>query len=275
MTTHSIIGEDLVRDKKGIKFDYMDESNQKTIEIILNINKRYIKCYGEPLDVTLIEILNEDNIKKDIFLEPDLYYKNYKNGYNFYKEKSVNLLGYPQTNSNEGDKKLKNGKIINILNNSEFEFSLDIDKGNSGSLICLEDNLSVVGIYKRGNTDKKICLGTFLGIIFDNIKNEIEDINPNNLKFLEKIKGINIIKILFSNLNEKTKLKTIKYNKKLQKINDINLKDYKIFSGRYIEYDSTGKGKEYFSDNGRIVYQGDYLNGERYGKGEEYNDYLK
>ena len=96
MTTHSIIGENLVRDKKGIKFDYMDESNQKTIEIILDRNKRYIKCYGEPLDVTLIEILDEDNIRKDIFLEPDLKYKNYKNGYNFYKEKNINLLGYPR-----------------------------------------------------------------------------------------------------------------------------------------------------------------------------------
>ena len=132
------------------------------------------------------------------------------------------------------------------MNNSEFEFSLDSDDGNSGSPICLEGNLSVVGIHKRINKDKKMCLGTFLGFILDNIKKEIEDINPNNLKFLEKIKGINIIKIIFSNLNEKTKLKTIKYNKKLQKINDINLKDYKVLSGRYIEYDSPGKGKEYF-----------------------------
>ena len=159
------------------------------------------------------------------------------------------------------------------MNNSEFEFSLDTDNGNSGSPICLEDNLSVVGIYKRGNTDKKICLGTFLGYLLDNVKNEIDDINPNNSKFLEKIKGINIIKIIFSNLNEKTKLKIIKYNKKLQKINDINLKDYKIFSGRYIKYDLDGKRREYFSDNGKLIFEGEYLNGERYGKGKEYNDY--
>ena len=89
---------------------------------------------------------------------------------------------------------------------------------------------------------------------------------------MEKIKGINIIKILFSNLNEKTKLKTIKYNKKLQKINDINLKDYKIFSGKYIKYDLDGKGREYFSDNNRLIFEGEFLKGERYGKGKEYND---
>ena len=272
MTTQSIIGENLAREKKGIKFNYREEDKEKNIEILLDRNKRYIKCYGEPLDVTLIEILDEDNIRRDIFLEPDLNYKNYKNGYNFYKEKSVNLLGYPLTNQNDGNKKTKTGKIINILNNSEFEFSFDTDDGNFGAPICLVDHLSVVGIHKRGTIDKKMCLGTFLGFIIDNIKNEIEDINPNNLKLLEKIKGINIIKILFSNLNEKIKLKTIKYNKKLQKINDINLNDYKNFSGRYIKYDLDGKGKEYFSDNGRSIYEGEYLNGERYGKGKEFND---
>jgi len=176
MTTHSIIGENLVRDKEVIKFNYREEDKEKNIEILLDRNKRYIKCFGEPLDVTLIEILDEDNIKRDIFLEPDLNYKNYKNGYNFYKDKLVYLLGYPQTNSTEGDKKIKTGKIINILNNSEFEFPFDNDDGNSGSPICLEDNLSVVGIYKRGNTDKKMCLGTFLGYILDIVKNEIEDL---------------------------------------------------------------------------------------------------
>ena len=176
MTTHSIIGENLVRDKEVIKFNDREEDKEKNIEILLDRNKRYIKCYDEPLDVTLIEILDEDNIRKDIFLEPDLNYKNYKNGYNFYKEKSVNLLGYPQTNQNDGDKKTKTGKIINILNNSEFEFSFDTDDGNFGAPICLVDHLSVVGIHKRGTIDKKMCLGTFLGFIIDNIKNEIEDL---------------------------------------------------------------------------------------------------
>ena len=118
MTTQSIIGENLAREKKGIKFNYREEDKEKNIEILLDRNKRYIKCYDEPLDVTLIEILDEDNIRKDIFLEPDLNYKNNKNGYNFYKEKNINSLGYPQTNLTVDEKKTKTGKIINILNNS-------------------------------------------------------------------------------------------------------------------------------------------------------------
>ena len=110
MTTQSIIGENLAREKKGIKFDYREEDKEKNIEIRLDRNKRYIKCYDEPLDVTMIEILDEDNIRKDIFLEPDLNYKNNKNWYNFYKEKNINLLGYPQTNLTVDEKKTKLGK---------------------------------------------------------------------------------------------------------------------------------------------------------------------
>ena len=170
MTNHNIIGENLIKDKKLIKFDYREDDKEKNFEIQLDRNKRYIKCYGEPLDVTLVEILDEDNIKKDNFLEPDL---NYKNGYNFYKDKSFYLPGYPQNNLN--DINIKTVKIINILNNSEFEFTLDTEHGNSGAPICLENNLSVVGIHKQRKKDENIFYGTFLGYILDNIENETEE----------------------------------------------------------------------------------------------------
>ena len=54
------------------------------------------------------------------------------------------------------------------------------------------------------------------------------------------------------------------------KIN-INLYNYKIFSGRYIEYEIDGKAKEYnYKDE--LEYDGEYLNGKRNGKGKEYHD---
>jgi len=86
---------------------------------------------------------------------------------------------------------------------------------------------------------------------------------------LDNIKSSYSLKYLFSFLNEKTKLKLIKYNQKLQKILDINLINYKLFSGRYIIYDKNGKGKEY-DYYGNLRFEGEYLNGKRHGKGKEF-----
>ena len=60
---------------------------------------------------------------------------------------------------------------------------------------------------------------------------------------------------------KKNKLKLIKYNKNLQNTIDINLNNYKFFSGRYIEFEADGKGKEYDSYD-RLKFEGEYLNGE-------------
>ena len=51
---------------------------------------------------------------------------------------------------------------------------------------------------------------------------------------------------------------------------NISLINYKFFSNRYIEYQSNGKGKEYFY-NGKLMFEGEYLNGLKNGKGKEYD----
>ena len=50
----------------------------------------------------------------------------------------------------------------------------------------------------------------------------------------------------------------------------INLYNYKLYSGRYIIYETKNKGSEYFGYNGELLYEGEYLNGERKGRGKEY-----
>ena len=84
-------------------------------------------------------------------------------------------------------------------------------------------------------------------------------------KLLENIKSIYTVKIIFSHLNEKIKLKTIKYNKHLQNEMDIKLINYKFYSEKYIEYESNVKGKEYSGINNYLLFEGEYLNGERNG----------
>ena len=84
------------------------------------------------------------------------------------------------------------------------------------------------------------------------------------------VKTLYFIKVLFSYLNEKRKLKIINYNKSLQNLLDINIINYKIFSGKFLEYESGGNVKEYDSYNDHLIYEGEYLNGKRNGKGKEY-----
>ena len=62
---------------------------------------------------------------------------------------------------------------------------------------------------------------------------------------LKNIKSEYFIKIIFMHLNNYRQLKTIKYNKYLQNKLNIDLYNYKIFKGNYIEYDKKGIIKEY------------------------------
>jgi len=61
---------------------------------------------------------------------------------------------------------------------------------------------------------------------------------------LKNVKSSYFMRIIFSFIDEKQKLKLIKYNKSLQETMDIKLINYKIMSGKYIIYEQNGKGKE-------------------------------
>ena len=76
------------------------------------------------------------------------------------------------------------------------------------------------------------------------------------------------IKTLFLYIDEDTKLKIIKYNKRLQNILGIKMINYKYFSKKYIVYEKNNIAKEY-NINGHLLFKGQYLNGKRNGKGVE------
>ena len=97
---------------------------------------------------------------------------------------------------------------------------------------------------------------------------EISLVNKNLFK---DIKSKYMIKTIFSYLDEKNKLEIIKYNKKLQNIENIELTNYRFMSDSYIIYESNKKGKEYDSNYNYLKFEGEYLNKKRNGKGKEYN----
>ena len=91
---------------------------------------------------------------------------------------------------------------------------------------------------------------------------------------LKNIKSIYFIKIIFSHFPEKNKLELVKHNKNLQSLLNINLINYKIFSGKFIIFETKTIVKEYkyIYSGWVLIYEGEYLNGKRNGKGKEYDD---
>jgi len=87
---------------------------------------------------------------------------------------------------------------------------------------------------------------------------------------LKNIKSIYFIKFIFVHVDEKQELKIVKSNKRVQKNIDISIINYKLFTGKYIIYESNKIGKEYNGYDDRLIFEGEYLNGKRNGKGKEY-----
>ena len=101
--------------------------------------------------------------------------------------------------------------------------------------------------------------------------NKDERAKLKNIKYIGNIKSSYIIKDIFSFINIKQKLNLIIYNKLLQKVNAVDIEDYKETSGRYRIGEKNGKGREYILDTNILVFEGEYLNWKRNREGKEYN----
>ena len=287
---HIIDKNQLYKNSEKIKIDIKEELEIKEIEL----NNR-MKYTNEEYDVTIIEIKEEDNIKNYLKLDDSIIndIENNINKNRDYINETIYIIQYP-----ENKLSVSYGILNEIYEDKKYNFNHKCSTrgGSSGSPI-LNINNKLIGIHKEGNTNLRNNIGAFLNypikefIKLNNInknkkienqkdshvnnnsqiksKNKGELIKGNN-KLIENMKSKDIIKILFSHLDEKIKLKTIKYNKKLQNMIDINLINYKFFSGRYIEYETKYEGKEYNGFNNNLIFEGEYLNGERNGKGKEY-----
>ena len=89
---------------------------------------------------------------------------------------------------------------------------------------------------------------------------------------LENIKSNFFVKLIFSFMIEENKLKIVNYNKNLQKILDISLINYRLYTNKYIIHEKNNIAKEYDIYTNNLIYEGEYLKGKRNGKGKEYNE---
>ena len=171
VTCQHVVNKKDVDSTQTIKISYGKKNEEIIKEINLNNNKRIIKCFDSPVDITLIQIIGEDCIPEDKFLIPDYRYKN--DGFNYYLNKDLYLAGYP------GDKKINEERVvcsgtIKEVKDIEFAHTLDTKGGLSGSPICLIDDGKVIGIHKSGIEKIHINYGTFIGFIINDFEKHKE-----------------------------------------------------------------------------------------------------
>ena len=162
MTNQHVINQEIIEQKKKIKILY--ENEKKTLIIELDQEDRFIKYFEDSLqiDVTVVQILDMDNIEKDYFLEPN---DDYKKGYQQFNDKTILVVQYPL-----GEQLSMSNGIIKYSENNTFAHTASTLHGSSGGPIVLEGSDKVLGIHKGGNNFEKENYGDFIGPVIDDIK---------------------------------------------------------------------------------------------------------
>ena len=231
MTNEHIITKEMINLKEKIYIFY-DAQNERN-EIILNTNERYIKEYKDiELDITIIEIIKEDNINKKYFLLP--YIEDYNEINN-----NIYIVQFPY-----GNLSYSKGKILKI---DKYEIIHDVhtETGSSGSPIFLENTTRVIGIHKEGDKLNKINYGNFIYPIIKDLELSIINYKDGSYYKREVINGLR---------------------------NGYGILYYKngniMYEGDFVNDKAEGNGK-YYWENGEY-YIGQFKNGLKHGKGIEY-----
>ena len=87
---------------------------------------------------------------------------------------------------------------------------------------------------------------------------------------LNEIKSYFVLKKILSNLGLLRKLYLFQYNKRIQKILNINILDYQLLSKVYKIEGKNVMGEEYTISNNKLSFKGEYKNGKKNGIGTSY-----
>ena len=141
---------------------------------------------------------------------------------------------------------------------------------------------STYNVYNN-NYYNSININTLLFCIFNNriyikddLNNEYENIikikigkinnnnyNKNKIKYnnnLDNIISFDIDKTIFSFFNEKKKLEIVRYNKRIQNSLDININNYRDFTGKYLKNEIIKKEN---NNDGKLEFKGENFNEKR------------
>ena len=143
------------------------------------------------------------------------------------KQENIEKEGENTKNEFENKDKVEDNNKIEFLNNFIFSKNKEIKKNDDD---------------KRDEKEIKIQKNVYLN----------KEIKSNHIK-----------KKIFSCLEQNIKLKIIVYNKKLQKLFNINIEHYKNICKSYIIGEINGYGKEYEIYTNKLLFEGEYKNGKR------------
>ena len=218
ITNYHVINKEIIDSKRKLFFLFNFENERRSI--ILDTKQRIIKGF-ENLDITVIELLDIDDINEYFFLTPNL-------DYNIFINKEIYIPQYPGGNElcySEGN--------IEPISSFELIHNANTLEGSSGSPIFLKNTTTVIGIHKQGNSKKLINFGSFIHSII----------------------------ILFK--EEYIKYKCEKFEGNHEFIYD----DGSYYIGFWKNGLRNGKGK-LFDKNGKLIYEGDWVNDKREGFGK-------
>ena len=259
ISNEHVIRRDLININTIINILYDNE--KRVANIKLNIKERYIKNFkDEYLDITVVEILEKDNIPSNYFLNEGHISNDRLN------DSEICVLGYPES----GELKMSMG-IIKKINNYEFTHLASTKKGSSGSPIFMEKSGLVLGIHKQRNNKGNENYGDFIYPAIKIIKKDLGD----KIFIGKYVDG----KYIYENHRYyEGEFKNNMPNGK-GKLYDKN--DKIIYEGDFIEGKYEGNGKLFFknsshpgiSKNGLYCsyYVGQFKNGSLNGKGKIYD----
>ena len=219
ITNYHVIDDNFLENEKEIAIYYEEGMKEKKKIIDLTLNRA--KFTDKTLDVTVLEILDEDLI--DNFIEVDEKFIKDKD----FEGETVFNLQYPKG----GKLKTSTGKIYYKKDINTFEYNAGSESGSSGSPILLYGENKLIGIHRgtesknSKNYAKKKNIGIYLDKIIPNIKKSSQPENINVIKCLYDIKKEEVDEDIqvYNNINNiSQKISSVKIFKEDDVIRRIN-----------------------------------------------------
>ena len=285
MTNEHVITTDMIDNQQEMEIYYDNEKEKRIIS--LNKEKRIIRDYKFlNIDAIIVEILDKDNIKEDLFLLPSLDYINDFD--DLINNKKICIFQFPK-----GEKLSYSYGIIKSITQYEFTHLASTKNGSSGSPILISGIPKVIGIHKQAKKDGTENYGDFIGPIVETISKDLEfeyKIYENGIYEGEvkdkKREGYG--KYIFNDGNYYIGQfhKGLREGKGADYYKNNNImhegefvqdllegngkfydKDGSYYIGQFSKMMKHGKGTDYYR-NDKIQYEGDYVMGKRHGKGK-------
>ena len=272
ITAYHVFGEEDGDLKLGNEIKLIFGDNNSIFKFIKIDGTRSIYASKEE-DITIIELLDNDNLDNYNILEIDENIYNINDFYNKYKFKSVYLLHYPDGICSS----FSDNIIIDIDNDNNLYHFCSTKGGSSGAPILNIDNLKVIGVHQGYSNFKKDIFHEETIKKIQNSINKKDEILCNYGRIIkDSIYNFNKEnKIILNNYNKENKIiltlkiDKVDIDKKINFLQDydrmafyfekkqnhreykININDFKIIINDEEMYES----KEYFKPKKDGIYQ--------------------